>query len=41
MTDDKRLEICKIADNLLNNASMTHLTGQKKRKLDIKSLGNI
>ena len=41
MTDDKRLKICKIADNLLENASVAHLTGQKQNKLNIKSLGNI
>lgn len=41
MTDDKRLKICEIADNLLDNASMAHITGQKINKLSIKSLGNI
>ena len=41
MNDDKRLKICKIADNLLENASMVHLTRRKKSKLNIRSLGNI
>lgn len=40
MTDDKRLKICEIADNLLDNASMADITGQKINKLSIKSLGN-
>ena len=41
MNDDKRLKICKIADNLLENASMVLLTRRKKSKLNIRSLGNI
>ena len=41
MTDDKRLKICGIADNLVDKSSIAHITGQKINKLSIKSLGNI
>ena len=41
MTDDKRLRICEIADNLVDKSYMAHITGQKINKLSIKSLGNI
>ena len=40
MTDDKRLKICEMTDNLLPSSTVATFTGQNITKLNVTSLGN-
>ena len=41
MDNERRLQLCDIADGLLSNTSGTTIAGQKITNLKIQNLGNI